>query len=335
MDLSGYSTNQLIDLRQGAFSNAGALTANISIAMGTHIQNARGGSGNDTFFGNSDNDTFIGGPGNDTITGGTGTNTSVYSGASKNYVATLTAGSATATVQDKVGTDGTDTLTSIQNAQFTDQTILLSQALQADAVFSSVSQAAASYSLTAQGSALPASPMASLTSLYIADLARAPDALGLDYWATQLSNGMSLPQIAASFLVQPETAGTLGGQTNQAFINTVYQNLFGRPADTVGLNYWLSQLQSGGATNATLVLNIVSGAQGVDAQYVVNKEAVGDHFAVAQGLTDGNWAKTVMVGVNGTTASVTSANHLTDGFAATAATANGSELVVQILGIVA
>jgi len=74
--------------------------------------------------------------------------------------------------------------------------------------------------------------------------------------------------------------------------------------------------------------------RGIDAQYLANKEVVGAHFALTQGLSDGNWAKTVMSGVNGTAASVTTANALTDGFAATAATAAGSELVVKILGIV-
>jgi hypothetical protein len=44
-------------------------------------------------------------------------------------------------------------------------------------------------------------------------------------------------------------------------------------------------------------------------------------------------AKTAMAGVKGTTASVTTANELTDAFAATAATAGCAELVVKVLGI--
>ena len=55
LDLSGYSNNQLINLNPGTFSNAGALTGNLSIAFGVTIENAIGGSGNDTIVGNDAN----------------------------------------------------------------------------------------------------------------------------------------------------------------------------------------------------------------------------------------------------------------------------------------
>jgi hypothetical protein len=71
-----------------------------------------------------------------------------------------------------------------------------------------------------------------------------------------------------------------------------------------------------------------------DAQYIANKEAVGAHFALTQGLNNATWAETVESAVNGTAASVTAANGQTDGFAIVAATPATSELVVQITGIV-
>ena len=316
LDLSGYSSNQVIDLRQGGFSNAGALTDNISIAIGTHIQNARGGSGNDTFFGNSDNDTFFGGPGNDTITGGTGINTSIYSGASKNYAMTFTAGAPASTAQDKVGSDGIDTLTSIQSVRFTDQTV--------DTTW---------FTKTA---ALTASQIVNLTDLYIASFNRAPDALGLDYWGSQLSGGMSLPAIAASFFVQPEAAAAYPvGQSTQAFVTEVYNNVLGRAPDAAGLSYWVAGLQGGGLGQNSFLLAIINGVLGPDVQYLANKGAVGGHFALAQGLNDATWARTVMANVNGTAASVTAANAQTDNFSATAANPSSTELVVKILGIIA
>jgi serralysin len=90
LDLSGFTTPSRIDLNPGSFSDADAMTKNISIAFGTVIENATGGAGNDSISGNSaanvlkgnagndtlsglaGNDKLYGGPGNDTLTGGAG-----------------------------------------------------------------------------------------------------------------------------------------------------------------------------------------------------------------------------------------------------------------------
>lgn len=50
LDFSGYSQGQLIDLRQGHFSNVGGLAGNVSIAMGAVIERAIGGSGDDVMY---------------------------------------------------------------------------------------------------------------------------------------------------------------------------------------------------------------------------------------------------------------------------------------------
>lgn len=50
LDFSGYSQNQVIDLRSGEFSNVGGMIGNISIAQGAFIERAIGGSGNDTMY---------------------------------------------------------------------------------------------------------------------------------------------------------------------------------------------------------------------------------------------------------------------------------------------
>jgi serralysin len=52
LDFSGFATNSRIDLREGAFSDAGDLTQNISIAYGVTMENAVAGSGNDDVTGN-------------------------------------------------------------------------------------------------------------------------------------------------------------------------------------------------------------------------------------------------------------------------------------------
>jgi hypothetical protein len=91
LDYSGFSANQVIDLRAGSFSNIGASIGNVAIAVGTTIENAVGGAGGDRLIGNEvgnnlagaagndvlegrgGNDTLTGGPGADFLSGGTGT----------------------------------------------------------------------------------------------------------------------------------------------------------------------------------------------------------------------------------------------------------------------
>jgi hypothetical protein len=41
--------------------------------------------------------------------------------------------------------------------------------------------------------------------MYVAYFNRAPNAVGLDYWASRLTEGMTLQDIAKSFFAQPET----------------------------------------------------------------------------------------------------------------------------------
>jgi serralysin len=80
-DFSGFTQNQVIDLREGFFSNVGSLVGNVAVAQGAKIENAIGGSGGDTLNGNAlgndlrgnaGADRLIGEAGADTLDGGTG-----------------------------------------------------------------------------------------------------------------------------------------------------------------------------------------------------------------------------------------------------------------------
>ena len=72
LDYSGFGQNQRIDLNQEAFSNIGGRVGNISIARGTVIENAIGGSGIDVLIGNAVANTLNGGSGISTLNGGAG-----------------------------------------------------------------------------------------------------------------------------------------------------------------------------------------------------------------------------------------------------------------------
>jgi uncharacterized delta-60 repeat protein len=87
------------------------------------IDKGTGTSGNDSLNGSSGNDTVPGGGGDDIINGETGIDISMYFGKYTNYSITKTVQGYT--VRDKSGTDGTDTLTSIERLQFSDKKIAL------------------------------------------------------------------------------------------------------------------------------------------------------------------------------------------------------------------
>jgi serralysin len=67
LDVSGYAMGQRISLGAGTFSDIGGLFGNIAVARGVSIENAVGGSGNDTLIGSSAADILTGGLGDDTF----------------------------------------------------------------------------------------------------------------------------------------------------------------------------------------------------------------------------------------------------------------------------
>lgn len=150
-DLSNYTTNLTINLNPGASSvfsttqlaylgNGHYASGNVYNAYlyngdsHSYIDNATGGSGNDTIIGNAianvlnagaGNDTITGGGGNDTIIGGAGTDTAVYSGSEASYVISYDSTTQTFTIADQRSgsPDGTDTVTGVEYFRFADGTV--------------------------------------------------------------------------------------------------------------------------------------------------------------------------------------------------------------------
>lgn len=82
LDVSGYSADQMIDLTvseptatTATIMDIGGLTGNLTLAAGTVIENAVGGTGNDLIIGNNELNTLSGGDGDDEIRGGVGKDT--------------------------------------------------------------------------------------------------------------------------------------------------------------------------------------------------------------------------------------------------------------------
>ncbi|WP_407874878.1 M10 family metallopeptidase C-terminal domain-containing protein [Qipengyuania nanhaisediminis] len=121
LDYSTFSAAQVINLNAETFSNVGGSIGNMSIARGTVIENAIGGSGADQLIGNDVANVLTGGAGNDTIDGGANVDTAVVSGNRSQYTVTQTA---TGVFQIS-GPDGVDILSGIEFLQFDDETLRL------------------------------------------------------------------------------------------------------------------------------------------------------------------------------------------------------------------
>jgi hypothetical protein len=137
-----------------------------------------------------------------------------------------------------------------------------------------------------------------ITLLYVAYFGRAPDPDGLNHWVDNVNNGLSLLAVAGSFAQQAEAIaeypfldGFINSQSlREDFINDIYQNLFGRPADPAGLAYWEAALEHFQSTLAgdalalaigQFVVTVALGAQGTDAEAVLAKVEVA-HYITEQ-----------------------------------------------------
>lgn len=139
LDLSGFWQPARIDLRAGAFSDGGGLTGNLAIAIGTWIENAVGGPGDDTLYGNevsnrldggAGDDILRGGLGDDLLIGGAGTDTAAYDGFAAQYAVAFI-GYGTYTI---LGPEGADRLDGVERLQFSSgEAVLIKDQLTASA----------------------------------------------------------------------------------------------------------------------------------------------------------------------------------------------------------
>ncbi|NVK15478.1 MAG: M10 family metallopeptidase C-terminal domain-containing protein [Rhodobacteraceae bacterium] len=79
LNVSNFSQDARIDMRETMFSDVAGLTGNIGIARGTVLENAIAGSGNDLITGNAADNVLRGEDGQDTLRGGSGNDT-LYGG---------------------------------------------------------------------------------------------------------------------------------------------------------------------------------------------------------------------------------------------------------------
>ena len=123
LDGSAQTSDLVIDLNAGGYSSVG-MAQNIAIAYNVTIENAIGGSGNDTIRDNaadndiscgSGNDTVYCGAGNDTVDGGAGVDGIIYAYNISNYTVTVISA---AVVSFASAQTGSDTVSNVENFTF-------------------------------------------------------------------------------------------------------------------------------------------------------------------------------------------------------------------------
>jgi Ca2+-binding RTX toxin-like protein len=240
IDGSAQSRDLTLSLEAGYWSYAGARAATISasgqitIDIGSVIENAIGGSGNDHITGNAaansisggagndvlgggaGDDILRGGAGNDNIDGGAGIDSAVFAGARPGFTVTQTATGLVVT--DKSGAEGSDTLAGVERLVFGDSVL----------AFDLDGAAGQAY------------------RLYAAAFDRQPDLVGLGFWIGAMDRGQPLYDVGIEFTKSDEFIRMYGAQhTSEEFLTKLYQHILHRAPDAGGYAFWLDALHHG------------------------------------------------------------------------------------------
>jgi len=107
-----------------------------------------------------------------------------------------------------------------------------------------------------------------IVKLYIAYFNRAPDPVGLAFW-TERDSG----QVAAAFGASSEFQALHASQSSAQLVQSVYHNVFGRAAETGGVQFWSALIDSGAISRNDLPARLALGAQGGDVDTLEYKAA--------------------------------------------------------------
>lgn len=119
---------------------------------------------------------------------------------------------------------------------------------------------------------------AKIQAAYVTFFNRPADVAGLNYWSTYKGSDVDLYN---TFAASAEYTSLFSGMNHSATVNAIYTNLLGRSPDVAGLNYWVSQLDTGALSIGTIANAIKTGAQGTDATTVANKTSAATQFTTA------------------------------------------------------
>lgn len=256
-------------------------TNDLGIAFGAVIENAIGGSGNDTLIGNSVANRLQGNGGSNSLDGGSGIDTAVYTGNFSAY--SLSATSSGYTVTLKSDTSQKDTLTNIERLSFADGTMALNvNSLAEDATQAQYVQLAQKFYVAYFGRPADANGLANMVSqLSAAGAPTTADGIVVAY-----QTNTAIKQLVDSFGNSVESGVLYKGASNHDFVVSIFVHLLGRtPPEGAGLNFWISALDNGSVPRSLTAMNIVGAAEAntsdqgkIDAALVANRVTVAANF---------------------------------------------------------
>lgn len=171
--------------------------------------------GNDSIATGTGSDVIVTGGGNDTVDGGAGFDVAKVKGKVENYDVSVSGG--TIVAKDKA-TGETIQLKNIQYVELDNGEALVGA--------KNAKQAA-------------------VATLYEAALGRVGEGEGIKYWFDLADKGASLTDIARAFANSAEAQARNASLSDDAFVRQLYQETFGRSAETAGLEFWKNKLASG------------------------------------------------------------------------------------------
>jgi hypothetical protein len=237
-DLSNQTLAMTVDLTAGNYSSIGikyvldgqfisnlpvTTTDNVAIAYNVAIENAIGGSGNDTLTGNSLKNQLTGGTGNDVIDGAEGIDTALYSGSKQNFLIQETNNNLT--VNDQLGFEGLDSLSSIERLQFSD----------VNTAFDTGATESAGMTARLIGAAFGRDAIAN----------KAYAGIGI----TVFDNGSTFEQVAQLAI----NTGLISAPTNIDFVSAIWKNVVGSAIDSNSLSFYSQALENNQMTQASLL----------------------------------------------------------------------------------
>jgi len=232
IDASELGTGVFIDLTPGRLGSVGLTTAgfagveNLAITATSWIENAIGSPADDVLIGNELANALTGGLGNDWIEGGNGLDTAAFAGKHGDHELSAAFGQRFVKALD--GQSGFDTLVSIERLRFADTSV----ALDLDGNAGVVAQII----------------RALFGPAYLDN--REYVGIGLYY----MDGGMPSADLVALALGTGAVEFLAGGRSNTAFVNFVYRNVVGVAPSPDELGYFVSLLDQGAHTQASLAV---------------------------------------------------------------------------------
>ena len=201
----------------------------------------QGGPADQTLYGAALNDLVLPASGNDVVWGGTGVNIAQYDAPRSAVTSVQIVSETQVLISGDPTSIGNDTLNNISQINLSDGQLVYN---------------------------IPFAPVdQSIYRLYSAAFARTPDQEGFTYWYNQnANNGVSLNAIANDFVNSAEFIATYGYTTNKQYVDLLYINTLGRPADPAGEAFWVGLLDTGKATRSQELIAFADSQENISNQ---------------------------------------------------------------------